>query len=54
MHAVVVGALDFDCVGKVDRGRIDANIDGLDRGSAGDAEHGYTCDGCERSGGAKK
>ena len=54
LHAVAVGMLNFDRVGKVDCRRVDTDIDRFDGGGAGDAERGCKCEGRERGGGAKK
>ena len=54
LDAVAVGVLELDRVGEVDGRGVEADIDGLDRGSGGDAEQGCEREGCERRGGAKK
>ena len=54
LQAVAVGVLEVDGIGEVDGGGIDADIDGLDRGSGGGSEHGDERKGRERRGGAKE
>jgi hypothetical protein len=46
--------LELDRVGQVDRGGVEAHIDGLDSAGAGNPEQGRKREGRERRGGAKK
>ncbi len=54
LDTVIVGALQFDGVGEINRRRIATHIDGLDGAGARDAESRHTCESRERDSRAKK